>query len=105
MSRSKQQAVGPRPTFVATVLLVTALLAGCANTADSKGEVETRCQSPRPEVCTQQYDPVCGLRASAGDWQTYSNGCVACTDTDVIGYRDGACPAGKKRGSLATGTI
>lgn len=56
--------------------------------ASSKGMKP--CQGPRPEVCTQQYDPVCA-RHSDGGYRTYSNGCMACTHQEVLEYRAGAC--------------
>lgn len=49
------------------------------------------CPEPRPEVCTHQYDPVCGTR-SDGTTKTYGNGCTACADASVVGFRPGACP-------------
>jgi alpha-beta hydrolase superfamily lysophospholipase len=48
------------------------------------------CKAPRPEVCTQQYDPVCA-RHSDGAYRTYANGCMACTHQEVLEYRAGAC--------------
>ena len=68
------------------------------NTAD---KTFTDCQDPRPEACTQQYDPVCGLRDTgircittpcpSSEWKTYSNSCTACSDPDVSGYWPGEC--------------
>jgi hypothetical protein len=53
----------------------------------------------RPEICTREYLPVCGLReveaadgATSREWKTYSTGCTACSDPSVIGYVEGACP-------------
>jgi alkaline phosphatase D len=48
------------------------------------------CPEPRPEVCTQEYRPVCAVRQD-GKYRTYSNGCTACTEPEVIGYREGEC--------------
>ena len=48
------------------------------------------CPEPRPEVCTQDYQPVCA-QLEDGSFKTYSNGCNACSDPAVVGYRDGAC--------------
>jgi hypothetical protein len=48
------------------------------------------CESPRPEICTMHYDPVCGRR-NDGSRKTYSNACTACAAVDVRGYQTGAC--------------
>jgi hypothetical protein len=48
------------------------------------------CPEPRPEVCAQQYDPVCG-QLRAGDSKTYSNWCTACSDEKVESYVPGEC--------------
>ncbi len=49
------------------------------------------CASPRPQMCTQDFRPSCGLRRD-GTRKTYSNACSACADTDVQSQAAGACP-------------
>ena len=49
------------------------------------------CTDPRPEICTQNYAPVCGVHAD-GSRSTYSNGCTACSNPEVVGSLPGACP-------------
>lgn len=81
------------------MLLMAALLfAGCQATGEEStlaAELEVQCENPRPEVCTFEYRPVCALRESdrgAGtEWQTYSNGCKACSDVTVIGHNAKPC--------------
>ena len=62
----------------------------------------TRCKNPRPEVCNQSYQPVCGDRDTgarcimapcpqARKKVTYSNSCTACADKKVYGYWHGVC--------------
>jgi len=53
-------------------------------------EIMTACQEPRPQVCTQHYDPVCG-RQGSDVYQTYANACTACSHAEVREYRAGAC--------------
>ena len=48
------------------------------------------CTEPRPQVCTQDYRPVCAMLHDGG-FKTYSNGCNACSDPSVTGYREGVC--------------
>ncbi len=64
--------------------------------------LEEKCPGERPEVCTQEYSPVCARieeRDAAGRatilYETYSNGCMACAKSTkmrmVMGYTKGAC--------------
>jgi len=55
-----------------------------------KSESSTPCPEPRPQVCTREYRPVCA-KLSDGCFKTYVNGCTACTDPAVTGYREGGC--------------
>jgi hypothetical protein len=90
-------------------LLLPALMligAGCSSAdpppqrAEAPGYVA--CQTPRPQICTREYRPVCarvdtGKRCvttpcdSSVD-ETRATGCTACSDPKVMGYRDGAGP-------------
>ncbi len=56
----------------------------------AEGEFFTICPEPRPQICTMDYRPVCA-QLGDGTFKTYSNGCTACTDPIVTGYREGAC--------------
>lgn len=96
-----------RQVFATLVLLVASLsLAGCqaadsGSTSGPRADLDTECRDSRPEMCTEQYLPVCGLRETgvrcvtapcpATEWRTYSNGCKACSDPKVIGYKADAC--------------
>lgn len=51
----------------------------------------TLCEEPRPEACTRDYRPVCGTHGD-GSPGTYSNGCVACANAEVVAWVEGACP-------------
>ena len=48
------------------------------------------CKEPRPQLCTQDYRPVCAVRQD-GSYKTYFNGCSACSDPAVSGYHEGTC--------------
>jgi hypothetical protein len=65
-----------------------------AETDEADDPLLVRCSDPRSPICTREYMPVCGLR-SDGSVSTYGNGCEACADERVVGYRPGECaPAG-----------
>lgn len=72
-------------------LLTSVMLAACNSTAKTTTEqsLET-CPEVRPEICTMDYNPVCGNLAN-NEQRTYSNGCTACADTQVVGYTPGEC--------------
>jgi hypothetical protein len=90
------------------VLLAAALALGCGASLDAPKPPRafqdlTRCEEPRPDVCTYEYDPVCGLirtvvvcpDASCKDriaWRNYSNACTACADREVESWKPGRCP-------------
>lgn len=48
------------------------------------------CTTPRPQMCTRDYRPVCGTRRD-GTRQTYGNGCGACADAAVVSHVPGPC--------------
>ena len=67
---------------------------GCSATPGKQASPDPRlveCTDPRPQACTMHYDPVCGNLEDGGR-QTYSNGCTACADQQVLGHRPGECP-------------
>ncbi len=94
---------------IVTALLLSAML-GCAQAGSTAPPAPipsvpvqdvTACSEPRPQMCTMDYTPVCAQRDTgircvttpcpASEWKTYSNGCSACSDPDVSGYRTGPC--------------
>ena len=78
-----------------TIILIGVLtLGGCATAGPEKPMPPagaTICEDPRPEVCTMDYRPVCGTRQD-GSVKTYSNGCGACSNPEVVYWVEGACP-------------
>ena len=49
------------------------------------------CADPRPQMCTRDYRPACGVRRD-GSRKTYGNACSACADPEVVKQDAGACP-------------
>ena len=49
------------------------------------------CANPRPQMCSRDYRPACGLRRD-GSRRTYGNACAACADPEVESQEAGACP-------------
>jgi hypothetical protein len=49
------------------------------------------CAEPRPQACTRDFRPACGVRRD-GSHKTYSNACSACADQDVVTQSAGGCP-------------
>ncbi len=70
-------------------LTVFLLITGCS-TGPETPQI-TQCNSPRPQVCTMEYNPVCA-QLGAGGQKTYSSPCNACADVTVTGFLGGACP-------------
>ncbi len=75
-----------RPAFLLAALL---LIGACANGPETPLVVQ--CETPRPQVCTMEYDPVCAQLVAGGE-TTYASPCNACADDAVSAYRRGACP-------------
>lgn len=77
-----------------TTVLLTAVLftqSGCFSDEKAEQKNQTICTDPRPAVCTMDYTPVCGLNKDQ-TVKTYSNGCGACSNPEVISYLPEACP-------------
>jgi hypothetical protein len=72
------------------------VLTGCRSAADDRVSehepLAVICSSPRPQLCTREYRPVCA-RLDDGREATRANACEACATDEVIGYRDGSCEA------------
>ena len=67
------------------------LLAGCAVT-ETPLPAGHPCEDPRPQVCTMNYEPVCGYTAE-GTAETFSNSCSACSNPQVVVYQGDKCAA------------
>jgi len=75
------------------------LLVGCTTNSDEKIDLNEPgaldiilCEEPRPQICTREYDPVCATLKD-GSTRTGATGCTSCSDTEVVGYKKGACEA------------
>jgi hypothetical protein len=77
-------------------VLFSLVTIGCitnSNSTSSSSEPTVkfvRCEKPRPEICTQDYVPVCGELID-GSQKTYSNACSACSNINVIKYQLNSC--------------
>ena len=80
------------------LILLSLLSIACATTVDEKNEFNNEpgaldlilCEEPRPQICTREYNPVCGTLQD-GSTKTGSTGCTSCSDHDVVGYKMGVC--------------
>ena len=97
-----------KAVFLTTILLSTGLLSACGSGGkettrpDNPFQKYTECKEPRPEVCIQQYDPVCAVKDTgvrcvttpcpSTENATYPNACMACADSKVSAYTPGECP-------------
>ncbi len=48
------------------------------------------CETPRPQICTREFRPVCGLKGGEL-YKTYSTACDACSHKEVTRYYKGVC--------------
>lgn len=78
-------------TVVLTALTLTACSTGTSSQSKLPSPELQPCTDPRPDMCTMDYNPVCG-QDSDGVNKTYSNACGACSDRSVVGYFQGECP-------------
>lgn len=81
--------------MVALLLYPCLMLIGCSTVTETKNikiseSKITVCKDPRPQICTMEYLPVCATKKDA-TVKTYANGCTACSDKNVVNYREGAC--------------
>lgn len=77
---------------ILAIFLISLSLFSCAAT-EKKAEVEvvlTKCKKPKPQICTQEYKPVCGYEVDA-NYKTFSNACTACSNANVVSYANGVC--------------
>lgn len=73
------------------ILYAVPYFTSCDTSSDNAITLETMCPEPRPEVCTLDYNPVCGYKSDKAS-KTYSNGCSACSEKEIVGYKNGECP-------------
>jgi len=77
--------------YGAWAVLLVGSMSGCASgAAGPQPSVDVVCTEPRPTVCTRDYRPMCAVHGD-GSESTAANGCEACADPSVLGYRNGAC--------------
>lgn len=90
------------------ILSVTFFCISCSVAVKSETEkqyvdnnVFIKCKEPRPQICTQEYNPVCATKSTgvmcittpcpSTEEKTYATGCTACADHKVIEYKKGQC--------------
>ncbi|WP_372798724.1 hypothetical protein [Litorivivens sp.] len=91
-------------TRLTGLLSSVVLVAACSQQETTSTSVE--CTSPRPEMCTREYRPVCGAidtgircvtePCPSVDHKTFGNACDACSNKQVMYYSEGECPSEDK---------
>ena len=87
-----------------TAVAVLALGCGGASGGSEPASADREsigCEEPRPEICAQNYDPVCAQRdtgvrcvitpCESTEAREYPNACGACRDPKVHSYSAGPC--------------
>ena len=72
------------------LIILGTLTTACAHDPDIKKSPIVLCEDPRPQICTMDYTPVCGLKAK-DTLKTYGNACGACSDVQVTSHIMGEC--------------
>ena len=80
--------MNPKNFALISVLAATALIGACQNQPAQYNEIDNLCADPRPQMCTMNYLPVCGVLEDNSQ-KTYSNACSACSDGNVVGSQRG----------------
>jgi len=77
---------------IIVISFASLIMFSCAHTQDNKFSDKklTQCVSPKAEVCTKEYKPVCGFETD-GNYRTFSNACMACSVAEINAYDDGVC--------------
>ncbi len=79
---------------VTVLVFVSMLISACAGYGEKDVSPLTQeliaCKEPRPQICTQEYNPVCATYKN-GSKKTGSTACTACSDSKVLGYTKRAC--------------
>ena len=75
--------------IVFLVVFAIAPFAVRAEKSDNSTEI-TKCPPIAAQVCTMEFSPVCA-KLDDEERKTYSNGCVACSDANVVSWTYGAC--------------
>lgn len=78
-----------KPFHFCITALFLSLVSACSNLQQSPS-ANNLCPEPRPEMCTHIYAPVCALHPDG--FKTAPSNCSACSDKNVSGYNNGACP-------------
>jgi len=96
MNIKQYSAIEQLAVRLSALLFLSGVTLGCASTKTHEDVIF--CKDPRPEICTMDYTPVCGLQLVSGteQWKTYSNACTACSDSTVVGYKKDACDSNEK---------
>lgn len=76
--------------FISIVSMATCLFLSACHSTSTNIKFQTQCKNPRPEMCTMDYKPVCGVLSDDAT-KTFSNACSACSDKAVLGYNNGEC--------------
>lgn len=87
--------------ILTTIFFICSCSAHQAINVEESNPITIQCQDPRPQLCTQEYAPVCAEKLTgiycittpcpSTEQLTYATGCTACADKKVMAYHLGAC--------------